>query len=400
MNASLNNDITKTPKKETTSSTAGKGAGKPKKDGLPIEAAQKALLAKEAADGANNLAKEAAYYRDAIKRLNKDWQDEHSVLIRELSRQLAKETLDLKSYVSLKYQHLSGLLWGVFALPYPRRFVVLACAMPYWIWIADFTLGSLSRGMRASSWHHDGFEPFALTDRVVLADPRWLPQRLYFQRWIVDALGLAALFGVWFCLVDNCQGDLRPKYTALAVAIFFGPASGFGYMFTNLCDCPLTMTDSLATRRTRHLLIAIGAWSWLISQWIAIHSRMRWLAVGDADAVGGGTGLKYNGGMWGRGAIVDWVLDGVGGNFHLNMCYCMELYLAICCAGYYVWRLLTHEKQTTKQSTYPGLEIMLLLAAMFLNAPFALISMALLTHDRAHHKRNHSDRVVGEAFCE
>lgn len=60
------------------------------------------------------------------------------------------------------------LLLAVFTLPYPRRFVVLACAMPYWIWIADFTLGSLSRGMRASSWHHDGFEPFALVSLISL----------------------------------------------------------------------------------------------------------------------------------------------------------------------------------------------------------------------------------------
>lgn len=75
---------------------------------------------------------------------------------------LAKETVDMKSYA----QHLVELLWAVFTLPYARRVVVLACAMPYWMWIANFAIGSLSRGMRVSGWHHDGFEPFALVSLI------------------------------------------------------------------------------------------------------------------------------------------------------------------------------------------------------------------------------------------
>ena len=88
--------------------------------------------------------------------------------------QLAKETVDMKSYA----QHLVDLLRAVFTLPYPRRLVVLACAMPYWIWIADFSLGSLSRGMRASGLHHDGFEPFALVSLIAACnEPSHAPFR-------------------------------------------------------------------------------------------------------------------------------------------------------------------------------------------------------------------------------
>ena len=197
----------------------------------------------------------------------------------------------------------------------------------------------------------------------MLADPRWLPQRLYFQRWMVDALGLAVVFGVWFGLVDDSRRDLRPKYTAIAVALVCGPASGFGYMFTNLCDSALA-TNSLEMRRTRNILFAAGAWSWLMSFWISVRARKCWQSV-VPSAAGGGTGLHYNGGLWGRGAIADWAIDGVGGNFHLNMCYCVELYLAVCCAGYYVWRLLVSAQNTREQSKYPALKIVLSLTAMY-----------------------------------
>lgn len=310
--------------------------------------------------------------QETIKRINKGWQDQHNVLIRELSRQLAKETVDMKSYA----QHLVDLLRAVFALPYPRRLVVLACAMPYWIWVADFSIGTLSRGMRASGLHHDGFEPFALSDHVVLAEPRWLPHRLYFQRWIWDALSLTALFGVWFCFVDNCYGDLRPKYTALVVAAFFGPASSLGYMFTNLCDSPLA-GDNLEAKRARNILLSVGVWSWVIAFGVAARASTQWDSAAASDTVG--AGLRYTGGKWARGAVADWAIDGVGGNFHLNMCYCIELYLAVCCYGYFLWRLLASSNDTSQRGNYKIFKIIGLLAVAFFNVPFALVLMALAT---------------------
>ena len=108
-------------------------------------------------------------------------------------------------------------------------------------------------------------------------------------------------------------------------------------MFTNLCDSPLA-GDNLEAKRARNILLSVGVWSWVISFGVAARASSQWASVSASGAVG--AGLRYKGGKWGRGVVADWSIDGVGGNFHLNMCYCFEVYLAIFCSAYFLWRLL------------------------------------------------------------